>query len=55
MVKNVNSNAAVTAANRGEYVSPEVKVVLVQPEGVLCSSVQGIDNEDFTDGGNYEF
>lgn len=41
--------------HNGEYVSPEVKVVLFESEGILCSSVEGIDNEDFIDGGSYEF
>lgn len=31
----------------GAYVSPEVKVVLFQSEGVLCQSVGG-GNQDFT-------
>ena len=31
----------------GAYVSPETKVVLVQPEGVLCSSGM---TESFEDG-----
>ena len=31
----------------GAYVSPETKVVLVQPEGVLCSSGM---TEQFEDG-----
>lgn len=36
-----------------EYVSPEVKVLNVQPEGVLCSSVynnhQGFDFDEVED------
>ena len=31
----------------GEYVSPEVKTVFFQSEGVLCQSVGG-GNQDFT-------
>ena len=31
----------------GEYVSPEVKVILLHPEGVLCSSGM---TEKFEDG-----
>ena len=36
-----------------EYVSPEVKVILLHPEGVLCSSVynnhQGFDFDEVED------
>ena len=54
MVKNVTFDAASSAARLGEYVAPEVKTLLFQPEGVLCSSVQGIAHEDFSEGGYYE-
>ena len=37
----------------GVYQSPEVKVVLLQFEGILCGSV-GSDHEDFGDGGSYD-
>ena len=30
-----------------EYVSPEVKVILLHPEGVLCSSVYN-EHQEFT-------
>ncbi len=40
--------------NSIEYTSPEVRVVLIQPEGVLCSSVEGISHEEFSEGGYYE-
>ena len=40
--------------NSIEYTSPEVRVVLIQPEGVLCSSVEGISHEEFSEGGSYE-
>ena len=36
------------------YASPEMKIVLFQPEGVLCSSVQGIEHEDFTPGEEFD-
>lgn len=39
MVKNVVFNAAQRNANFGGYVTPEVTIALIQPEGVLCSSV----------------
>lgn len=39
MVKNVEFNAAQRTANFGGYVTPEVTIALIQPEGVLCSSV----------------
>lgn len=39
MVKNVEFNVAQRTANFGGYVTPEVKIALIQPEGVLCSSV----------------
>ena len=35
-----------------EYLSPDVQVVFVQPEGVLCSSVSGIEHEDFSESGS---
>ena len=38
----------------GGYVSPEVAVVFIHSEGVLCSSVQGIEHEDFTLGGEFD-
>lgn len=53
MVKNVMSNV-VTSPHGGEYITPAVKVVLFQPEGVLCSSVEGISHEEFSEGGIYE-
>lgn len=40
--------------NSIEYTSPEVEVALIKPEGVLCSSVEGISNEEFSEGGSYE-
>lgn len=36
------------------YVSPVAKVVSFESEGVVCSSIMTIDNEDFVDGGSYE-
>ena len=39
MVKNVEFNAAQRTADLGVYETPEVKIALIQPEGVLCSSV----------------
>jgi hypothetical protein len=32
----------------GAYESPAVSVVLFQPEGVLCGSVEGSGHGDFT-------
>lgn len=40
--------------NSIEYTSPKVRVVLIQPEGVLCSSVEGISHEEFSEGGSYD-
>ena len=37
----------------GAYVTPETKVLHVQPEGVLCSSV-GSEHEGFGDGSEYD-
>lgn len=54
MIKNVKSNAATPAALNGDYVSPSAKVVLFQSEGVLCSSVEGLSHEEFSEGGYYE-
>lgn len=53
MVKNVTSNAAASAAClRGGYVSPELKIVLFRPEGVLCSSgmTEKFEEQDYSDG-----
>ena len=36
----------------GAYVSPEVKVVLFQFEGILCLS--GTGHDGFEDGGDYD-
>lgn len=35
-----------------EYVSPEVKVILLHPEGVLCSSgmTEKFNEQDYSDG-----
>ena len=35
--------------SRGKsYMTPKTKVVLFQPEGVMCFSVQGFEHEAFT-------
>lgn len=47
MVKNVEFNAAQRTAKFGGYVTPEVTIALIQPEGVLCSSVIN-SHEGFT-------
>lgn len=51
MVKNVMSNV-VTSHMAGEYITPAVKVVLFQPEGVLCSSglTEQFNENDYSDG-----
>lgn len=51
MVKNVEI-VAESAALHGEYVSPEVEVVLVRPEGILCSSgfTEEFQENDYSDG-----
>lgn len=54
MVKNFNSITPPQGVAHDEYSSPEVRVVLFQPEGVLCSSVEGISHEEFSEGGYYE-
>ena len=36
------------------YVAPHARVVHFQSEGVACSSLRSILNEDFGDGGYYE-
>ena len=46
MVMNVTSVAATPAAT-GDYISPMVKVIMLRPEGELCSSLQTIQNESF--------
>ena len=35
------------------YVCPQTNVVLLQHEGVLCFSVQGIAHESFTEGDEF--
>ncbi len=54
MVKNFNSITPPQGIVHEEYSSPIVKVVVFQPEGVLCSSVEGISHEEFSEGGYYE-
>lgn len=55
MVKKVTLDAARTACLGGGYVSPEItRTVSFQPEGVVCSSIMGISNEEFSEGGYYE-
>jgi hypothetical protein len=53
MVNNVEFNAAQRTADLGVYETPEVKIALIQPEGVLCSSVynnhQGFDFDEVED------
>lgn len=54
MIEKDSLKAADRAAHLGGgYVSPEVNVILFQPEGVLCASVGG-DHEGFEPGGEYE-
>ena len=38
----------------GSYVAPETKVIDLQSEGVLCSSVNGIGHDDFTMGDSFD-
>ena len=54
MVMNVISVAAIPAAT-GDYVSPMMKVILLRPEGVLCSSLQTIQNESFKVGQDSDY
>lgn len=54
MIKNNASKMALSCQSHGEYESPEIKTFCLLPEGVFCTSVQGILNEDFGDGGYYE-
>lgn len=53
MIKNTNSKA--DTASHGDYASPSVKTVLLQPEGVLCSSLEGVSHDGFEEDGYYEF
>ena len=54
MIKNVDFNAVTSAAEVRKYVSPEVKVVIFHHEGILCSSVEGVSHEGFSEGGSYD-
>ena len=38
----------------GRYKSPEIKTVHFLSEGVMCSSVWGIEHEDFDMGESYD-
>lgn len=40
-------NVASSATRLGAYESPDAQVVLLHPEGVLCSSVEGVGHGDF--------
>ena len=44
----------VVKKNLSEYVAPEVKVIDLLSEGVLCSSVNGIGHDDFTMGDSFD-
>lgn len=50
MVKKVKSDLVSCSALLG-YVSPEVNILVFQPEGVLCLSSE---HEGFGDGGEYD-
>ena len=50
MIKNVVSDFIAS----GEYITPDVKILTFQSEGVLCGSVTGIGHKDFTMGDSYE-
>ena len=50
MIKNVVSDFIAS----GEYITPDVKILTFQSEGVLCGSVTGIGHEDFKMGDSYE-
>ena len=55
MVRNNGSMAASSCCPVcGDYVSPEVVVVLLESEGVLCSSVEGVGHNDFDLGESYD-
>lgn len=49
MVKNVVSDFIAS----GEYITPDVKILTFQSEGVLCGSVT-TEHEDFTMGDSYD-
>lgn len=53
MSEKISLKAADRAATHwgGQYASPEVSIVILQPEGVLCQSGT-FGNEDFIDGGS---
>ncbi len=46
-------NTLVRELTSGEYVAPMSRIVYVQPEGIICSSV-GSEHEGFGDGGEYD-
>ena len=50
MLRNVNSDLMRVSAVES-YVSPEVNVVLIYSEGVLC---QSLSHGGFEDGGEYD-
>lgn len=52
MVMKVKSDLMSCSTLEG-YVSPEVKTLVFQSEGVLCSSV-GAGHEGFEDGGEFD-
>lgn len=51
-MKNLTTKTHAESSLGGGYVSPEVKVVLIQPEGVLCSSglTETFNEQDCTNG-----
>ena len=55
MVKNVLSDFTAS----GEYITPDVKILIFHSEGVLCGSVtatdeNGMGHEGFGNGGSYD-
>lgn len=55
MVRNNESMAASSCClTCRDYVSPEVVVVLLESEGILCSSVEGVGHNDFNFGESYD-
>ena len=55
MVRNNESKAASSCSPVcRDYVSPEVVVVLLESEGILCSSVEGVGHNDFALGESYD-
>lgn len=54
MTGHVDATAVPYAVFSGDYESPMARPLFLQPEGVLCSSVEGVAHDDFYFGEEFD-